>query len=538
MADKKHLEIKPIQGIRKRIKQFQESGQWDKVSLEYKRLTEFMPVDPEVRKQYAESLYKVNQGLSAVNEYIAAAKFYEDNSEFDKTVAVLKKALKIKPTMVDIQIRIGDLLAKIGKTGEAIERFKEISKNFSDRGSHDEALVINKKIINLQPDDLITHRKYAEILEKIGKMQQAVVEYKSLTKKVREKGLDIEALNLMKKIIDLDPTSIHIAHDIVYILLKTGQIDQASEEIKNLLQQFPDSAKAYMFLGDILTEKGEKDRAIKAYLKSNSIKPNQTKILVKMIQTHIDIGELNQALDDATTLVRLYLKENNIQAAKDIMMHFQDQDFSGYEYQEDYVKLLLQLDMTDNITVESKKLCELYQLAHKDEEAEALEEIIQNQDYVQKLKLLFLHAQDSGSTGEVYDLLGDILSQEVGDQHSSSVELGLPLKSIDAATLKAIIPEHLKASGQRKTAKVFESTIELDINVGKALYNMGLFKEAIREFSRLLNDPKTASRANAWIGICNKELGQDKLAEEFFKRVTDPEVQAKLEKYQLYKYEP
>jgi len=149
------------------------------------------------------------------------------DKEIDKAIAVLKKVLKIKPSLIELKVRLGDLYLKQDKVSLSQELYEECLKTFQEMGVKQDALSVFKKIVELQPRNLILHRKLADMYEKENMPVQAATEFKSLLKKAKEIGLNTEILILLQKIVTLDPKSYEEALELVQIYYKTEQFDQA-----------------------------------------------------------------------------------------------------------------------------------------------------------------------------------------------------------------------------------------------------------------------------------------------------------------------
>lgn len=535
-------ELRPIDRIRKRIEKFKAAGQWEKVCRELKILVGFNNKEPELHRQLGEAYQMANQGLAAVTELLSAARLYEENGSFDKAIAVLKKVLKLKPSLMDIHLRLGDLYAKEGKIPSAIEHYQALNTYFTELGARDEALDIYKKLSELQPNNLIIHRKLAEMYEKEGYKSQAILEYRSLAKKMKKIGLDSEVIGLLSKIVFLDPTRAEDHFELIKTYYKLAQFDDAMIETKELIKNNPKYSKAYLLLGDILVERNEPSRAVKAYLKYITSHPDELGILKKIITLQLEINNKKQALESAKKLIDQYLISGNKASADAVLKEFDEVKGDEIEYQELKIQLLRKLNKSEQLTLEIEKLIQLYTTDGQTEKAEQLKLFLESNELPEKVQQFLPHREDD----KLYTKKPFILDQIAPLNNLKSDDTGLSIV-IKEASKTEVSSEKDDSSGAifisaaipRKQDKKMQISPpgELEINVGKTLYDMGLYHEAISEFTRVSENQTLASKAFAWIGFCYRALGNIEKAGEVFLKITDPAVRSNIEKNGFFKFD-
>ncbi|MFC1853770.1 tetratricopeptide repeat protein [candidate division CSSED10-310 bacterium] len=401
-------EQKPIDRLRKRIEKYKEAGQWDQAASEYENLLTFYPNDAELHKQTGDAYLKDHQDMTALKFYLIAAQNFEDDQELDKAIALLKKILKIKPALHDVKVRIADLYARQEKVSDAMDHYEDTITSFTELGSKHEMLAVYKKIVEMKPDNLIMHRKLADQYVEHNLLAQAIVEYRSLLKKVKKIGLHTEIVNILSKIIELEPSSFDESLELIQIYYKTAQFERALEEIQNLLTKNPDYTKAYRSIGDVLMEIGRPEEALTAYFKYLNGHPRDLDVLRTTIMLQVEFGQLKPALEDAKILIDQYLAQEDITAAREILILFKDEPCPDISYQELYVKLLCTLELEESFSLEIQKLIELFLQNDELERIDKIQTLLSEQKPMATLKQFLKSGPVKLRKHEEHDLIDEL----------------------------------------------------------------------------------------------------------------------------------
>jgi cAMP-dependent protein kinase regulator len=88
-----------------------------------------------------------------------------------------KKAVQ-DPKNIHLQVRIGDLLEKMGKRGEALEAYRKASERYAKEGFLIQAIAVNKVVLRLDPSRVKIHDQLAELYAKRGMVVEEMMERK------------------------------------------------------------------------------------------------------------------------------------------------------------------------------------------------------------------------------------------------------------------------------------------------------------------------------------------------------------------------
>ena len=128
------------------------------------------------------------------------------------------------------------------------------------------------------------------------------------------KGQLDEAIECLKKAIELDP-NIAVAHNELGLVLKIkGRLDEATACFRKAIELAPNLAEAHANLGEALKRKGRWDEAIAQYRKARELNP-------RLVGVHSSLGELQARkgqLDEAIASLREGLELD----PKDALVHY------------------------------------------------------------------------------------------------------------------------------------------------------------------------------------------------------------------------
>ena len=175
-----------------------------------------------------------------------SASLWRTADESTRRCAHFRKALEIKPDYADAQANLGNVLARRGRTNEAIlcyERALQLKPDFasahnglgnalSDLGRADEAERQFQKALEIDPNFAEAHNSLGSILTRRGRVDEAAAEF--------------------RKAVELKPDFAE-AHDNLGLTLNSlGRVDEAAAEFRRALQLKPDFAEAHGNLGGVL----------------------------------------------------------------------------------------------------------------------------------------------------------------------------------------------------------------------------------------------------------------------------------------------
>jgi tetratricopeptide (TPR) repeat protein len=168
-ADKKTL-------LRDALKLVQ-AGKTDKAIENYKAAAKLDPRDATVHNLLGDLYAKRGNKKEAIGEYIEASGLYEKDGFGLRSIAICQKVVNIDPGQMTVRLKLADLYAGQKLPAEARAQYLLVADYHDEKGDVPAALEIFRKIADLEPGNLQVRVKLAGMFEKQKFPQKAAEEY-------------------------------------------------------------------------------------------------------------------------------------------------------------------------------------------------------------------------------------------------------------------------------------------------------------------------------------------------------------------------
>ena len=176
--------------------------EWDKAAAAYRQALQEFPDHPKALNSLGLALYQLGNIEEALHIYMSVAKISPDDPVPMEKVAQLSERTGDLKTAVDAALRAGDLFLKQRDTEKALENWVRVT--------------------SLNPENAIAHSRLAQVHEKLGHLQQAVVEYLAIASILQRAGNAEKTKEMVNKALSLMPNSPEAKQALA--LLNTGQL--------------------------------------------------------------------------------------------------------------------------------------------------------------------------------------------------------------------------------------------------------------------------------------------------------------------------
>jgi tetratricopeptide (TPR) repeat protein len=199
-ADKKTLLANALKFVQK--------GQIDKAIDAYKAVVKEDPKDVKTRNTLGDLYLKVGKKKEAVAEFLEAVNLHEKDGFANRAVAMGMKILGVDPEMIAVRIRVGDLSASLKLTAEARQQYLLVANHYEKKGDIKAALEVFRKIADLEPQNLAARIKLAGMFEKQKFPEKAADEYICAARGFKDKGDANAAAQLYARAFKLAPAKL------------------------------------------------------------------------------------------------------------------------------------------------------------------------------------------------------------------------------------------------------------------------------------------------------------------------------------------
>jgi pilus assembly protein FimV len=226
---------------------FVSDGFLTKAIAVYKRIAKLAPEEIRPLEKLAD-LY-VQQGVMSEARplFLQLAELHLKNNKQPEAVALLKKLLLAEPDNLRIQVRLADLYAAMGQSGEALEVYISAAQRALARGDQAECERLADKALQLEPKNLpaliVKARSFssvgnvtqaAQILEKVPDLEKGGEPAELLLDLYLKNSKWDEATAMALRIFSSDEKNFGAAQKVTEALLEQGQSDRAMSLISRI----------------------------------------------------------------------------------------------------------------------------------------------------------------------------------------------------------------------------------------------------------------------------------------------------------------
>jgi cAMP-dependent protein kinase regulator len=111
------------------------------------------------------------------------------------------------------------------------DSYKDQALSSLSRGEWEKALQSLQKHIDKKPEDLRSRLKKAELLERIGKKQEAIVEYRAVAEAYAGEGFLLQAISVNKMILRMDPSLKEINERLAQLYVEKNRETKSSRPL-------------------------------------------------------------------------------------------------------------------------------------------------------------------------------------------------------------------------------------------------------------------------------------------------------------------
>ncbi|MCX8093479.1 MAG: hypothetical protein N3E50_04860 [Candidatus Goldbacteria bacterium] len=408
--------------ILKTVTRYAQAGEWDKVIKEYEKLLQMDPNDISLHNSIGDALAKVEQDRKAFEHYLIVLKDYQQKENLSKIGFLYKKIAKLNPRKFDLEgkalyekivkiveaqdffykgdysraipslkeahkldsknldvlLCLAEACEKQMLIGDAIEAYEKALRLYKDMGKINEAINIAKKIINLDKTNTEALAMLAEEMIKNGEKEKAEELFKDIFISIAEQNDIQTGIQIAKRAMDL---SISYGKQFyAYFLFKDNKIDEA----KRLLEsEYELTQEEKVLLGKIYFKTGEyqKSKSMLLSLESNII--NESEELLEQIgDVFLKMTEYKKAAEYYLKAFLLLKSKNMLDEAIAMANKVANVDSENITLHENLVEIYTKKNMKNYLIEEYNKLLKIYEKTGKSVEAIRIREILN------KLKML------------------------------------------------------------------------------------------------------------------------------------------------------
>jgi pilus assembly protein FimV len=199
-------------------------GAYDKAIKEYQKVLEADPKDVRILQKMGELYQKKNDNVQAAQFFTRVAESYTNDGFFLKAVALYKQVLKLDSSLMDVNLKLAELHQQLQLLGEAMGYYQIVANHWDKQGDPRRSLDVLRKMVDLDPDNVASRRKLADLYVREGLNAEAAVELEKAVEHHRKTGRGEDYQRDAERLSSLQPDNLQLARELAeYYLQKSDQ---------------------------------------------------------------------------------------------------------------------------------------------------------------------------------------------------------------------------------------------------------------------------------------------------------------------------
>ncbi|MEA3363983.1 MAG: hypothetical protein U9Q61_12045 [Thermodesulfobacteriota bacterium] len=198
------------------------------------------------------------------DKFLESAQKNLKKKQVAKAIKDYVKVVELDPADVRSRQKLAELYVRTNKNAEAYEQYESVAKYFSSNGFYLKAIAIYKQMQRLDPSQVALFSRLAELNEKQGLLGNAMAEYRNLVDYYGRNGMVADELKTLEKMRDLDLNNLNIRVKLAELYARNERKDEGYDELEAVLE--------------VLSDKGDFDKILKLYKMFLPIYPNDKKL--------------------------------------------------------------------------------------------------------------------------------------------------------------------------------------------------------------------------------------------------------------------
>jgi len=243
----------------------QSRGQYDKAIAQYRKLVEADKRDVRSLLKIGDLHVRKGDRGSAIETYQSVADHYAAQGFFLKAIAVYKQILKLDPSRLDAQVRLGEMYEQLQLVSDALSVFEDVSNAFMRAGDTDEALRMLGKMVELDPEHIPIRIKYAEALSRAGHTQEAADEFEQGAQLLKDQGRLDDFIKVAERLLYHRNNDLRVAKELAETYIERRDPKRALAKLQLCFKADPRDVSTLSLLAEAFLMLQQTDKAISVY---------------------------------------------------------------------------------------------------------------------------------------------------------------------------------------------------------------------------------------------------------------------------------
>lgn len=338
---------------------------------EYRKVVDADPTDLTTINTLGDLYVRAGRIQDAIHNFSRIAESYRESGFTLKAIAMLKKISKLDPTNIDTAMKLANLYSQQGLLVEARQQYLQVADAYARAGQTRKALDAYQKIADLDPSNTSVRMKLAEIYSRERMTEQAHEAFIMAGAEFMRKGDIEQALNANLKALTIDPESRQALTAIATIYTQQGQPDRAINILCDAFEKNPGDVELLTILGRTYLSAGMMDDAERTFLSLVELDRNRYHYLLEVGRRFLQLGDLDRAAEQIDGCLDVLITKREEDKAIDFLRRVLDRDMNHIGSLKRLAQIFMRIREDHNLIATLNSLAESAMRKGSDAEAVA-----------------------------------------------------------------------------------------------------------------------------------------------------------------------
>lgn len=336
---------------------------------EYRKVVDADPSDLTTINTLGDLYVRAGRIQDAITNFSRIAESYRESGFTLKAIAMLKKMSKLDPTNIETAMKLANLYSQQGLLVEARQQYLQVADAYARGGQTRKALDAYQKIADLDPSNTSVRMKLGEIYMREKMDEQAHESFIFAGAEFLRKNDIEQALNANLKAITINPESRQGLTAIATIYTQQGQPDKAINILCDAFEKNPGDVELLTILGRTYLSAGFMDDAERTFLSLVELDRNRYNYLLEVGRTFLQMGELDRAAEQIDGCFDILITKREEDKAIDFLRRILDRDMYHIGALRRLAQIFLRIREDHNLIATLNSLAEAALRKAEDQEA-------------------------------------------------------------------------------------------------------------------------------------------------------------------------
>lgn len=336
---------------------------------EYRKVVSADPGDLTTVNTLGDLYVRAGRIQDAISNFSRIADSYREGGFTLKAIAMLKKISKLDPTNIETAMKLANLYSQQGLLVEARQQYLHVADAYARAGQTRKALEAYQKIADLDPSNTSVRMKLGEIYSREGMTEQAHESFIMAGAEFLRKGDSEQALNANLKAIVINADSRQALTAIATIYTQQGQTDRAINLLCEAFERNPGDIELLTILGRTYLSAGMMDDAERTFLSLVELDRNRYHYLLEVGRRFLQIGDLDRAAEQIDGCIEVLIAKREEDKAIDFLRRVLDREMNHVGALKRLAEIYLRIREDHNLVATLNSLVEAAMRKGDDKEA-------------------------------------------------------------------------------------------------------------------------------------------------------------------------